>query len=218
MKRKIAAILISLSIASSLSAAYIGGSGGYGLSSFYGPSFSLSAYFHDDSYKVGLASTVPYDIRLSGEYDFRFSHSMSLDLFSSFYHSFESKGGMAHAAINFGQDISASWFHFNYRIGIIGGLDYSIYSDDVYFSITPNFLLELGADISEDISVYVYSSSYSFFETAFQALLITGFRSHLDINGNAVTFDIYAIYGDYLDEAPIIVKDIKARIGFEIRI
>ena len=120
-------------------------------------------------------------------------------------------------SFNIGQDINLSGFAFNYRIGVIAGLNYSLYSDELHFSFSPNILLEIGYAI-QDFSLLLYATGERFYETTFQSVPIIGLKTEIGFSDQRICLDCYVKLADYMEGPTILLSDIAMRVSYEVEL
>ena len=178
-------------------------------------SYELNAYVEDENYKVGVLSSFDKAIMAEGRYTPLFSDTLRLDLSSSYYHSFETDGGLATLSLNFGQDLNFSGFALNYRIGIIGALGYSTHSDELHYALSPNLMLETGIKI-DDFSLLLYLAGERFLEKSFQSVPIMGIKTEIGFYNQRLVFDSHIKLSDYMEGPTILISDVVFSIGYEV--
>lgn len=196
----------------------LGMSLGYRNSSYFKHSAELDLHVSDDAYAVGILTGFDDYIRLSAGAYFEPVDTFKVDLGAYYYHAYEPTSGMAHASVTLGQDLRFGAFLFNYRLGLIGGLGYSIYSDDVFPNLSPDVVLEMGFAIGDSFSMLAYLRSASFYETAAQSLPIVGVEGRADIGRHGIFFDTHVVFADYMEGPTILIKDVVATLGYEVEL
>lgn len=193
--------------------------GGFALryDSVFKDAYEIDLHAGDESYEVGLLSAFDKYIRLSGRYTFIPNRTLRMDLFSSYYHAFPLAGGTGSLSFNIGQDINLSGFALNYRVGVIAGLNYSLYSDDLHFSFSPNILLEIGYAI-QDFSLLLYATGERFYETTFQSVPIIGLKTEIGFSDQRICLDCYVKLADYMEGPTILLSDIAMRVSYEVEL
>lgn len=218
MRKALSIILLTISIASALCAApTIGAGAAYRYDSVFLGSASLEAHIEDDSYAFGINSSFDKAIRISGRYTAIPRETVRLDVTASFYHAFPLRGGMTTLSFNAGQDLNFSGFALNYRAGIISGMNYSKYSDELHFSLSPNLRLEIGMD-TDAFSLLFYLAGEAFYETSWQSVPIFGVKTEFGIKEHRLIFDSYIKMADYMEGPTFLISDVVFSLTYEVKI
>lgn len=196
----------------------LGMSLGYRNSSYFNHSAELDLHVRDDSYAFGILTGFDDYLRISAGACFEPVDTFKIDLGAYYYHAYEPAAGMAHASFALGQDLRFGAFLFNYRLGLIGGLGYSLYSDVAFPNLSPDVVLEMGFAAGESFSMLAYLRSASFYETAAQSLPIVGVEGRAGTGRHGIFFDAHAVCADYMEGPTILIKDVVATLGYEVEL
>lgn len=218
-KKKISLLLTILFISLGLySSPSLGLSFGYRNSSYFTNSAELEAHIKNDNYYFGALTAFDDYIRLSSGYAFNPLNTFFIDLDAYYYHAYEPAVGMSHLSFTLGQDLEFSSFLLNYRIGIIGGLNYSMYSNDISYSLSPNIKIETGFKVNDTFYLLAYLAGALPYETSFQSIPIVGLKGKVNIKRHSILFNSYIVFSDYMEGPDIILKDIVVRLGYEVEL